>query len=97
MIDKGKKITIRSGFTVLELMVAVAVTALLATALLTISSQVLETQRLASEDLETNQVAQFVLDQYRKTCNVHFTKTMAMFGWQFAYLIQKKIASRGSA
>ena len=66
MIDKGKKITIRSGFTVLELMVPVAVTALLATALLTISSQVLETQRLASEDLETNQVAQFVLDQIQE-------------------------------
>jgi len=56
----------RAGFTVLELMVAVAVTALLATALLSISSRVLETQRLASEALETNQVAQFVLDQIQE-------------------------------
>ena len=60
------KFTKRAGFTVLELMVAVAVTALLATALLSISSRVLETQRLASEALETNQVAQFVFDQIQE-------------------------------
>ena len=60
------KFTKRAGFTVLELMVAVAVTALLATALLSISSRVLETQRLATEALETNQVAQFVLDQIQE-------------------------------
>ena len=56
----------QQGFTVLELMVAVAVTALLAAVLLNVSSQVLETQRLASGTLETNQVAQFALDRIQE-------------------------------
>ncbi len=56
----------KSGFTILELMVAVAVTAMLAGVMLTISTQVLETQRHASGDLETNQVAQFVLDRIQE-------------------------------
>ena len=46
-----------SGFTVLELLVAVSVTALLAGMLLNITSQVVSTQTQASSDLETNQVA----------------------------------------
>jgi prepilin-type N-terminal cleavage/methylation domain-containing protein len=63
---KGTECMDRKGFTVLELMVAVAVTALLAAILLNVSTQVLNTQRLASSDLETNQVAQFVLDQIQE-------------------------------
>jgi len=63
---RGTKTYGISGFTVLELMVAVAVTALLAGILLKVSTQVLETQRLATGDLETNQVAQFVLDRIQE-------------------------------
>lgn len=55
-----------SGFTVLELLVAVSVTALLAGMLLNITSQVVRTQTQASGDLETNQVAQFILDRIQE-------------------------------
>ena len=55
-----------SGFTVLELLVAVSVTALLAGMLLNITSQVVSTQTQASSDLETNQVAQFILDRIQE-------------------------------
>ena len=55
-----------SGFTILELLVAVSVTALLAAMLLNITSQVVSTQSQASGDLETNQVAQFVLDRIQQ-------------------------------
>ena len=55
-----------SGFTVLELLVAVSVTALLAGMLLNITSQVVGTQTQASGDLETNQVAQFILDRIQE-------------------------------
>ncbi len=55
-----------SGFTVLELLVAVSVTALLAGMLLNITSQVVSTQTQASGDLETNQVAQFILDRIQE-------------------------------
>jgi type II secretory pathway pseudopilin PulG len=51
------------AFTVLELLVALAVTAVLSGLLLTISVQVLNTQKQTSNDLETNQVAQLVLDR----------------------------------
>jgi prepilin-type N-terminal cleavage/methylation domain-containing protein len=61
-----KACKIKAGFTVLELMVAVAVTALLAAVLLNVSTQVLETQRIASGDLETNQIAQFALDRIQE-------------------------------
>lgn len=61
-----KACKIKAGFTVLELMVAVAVTALLAAVLLNVSTQVLETQRIASGDLETNQIAQFALDRMQE-------------------------------
>ena len=53
----------KRGFTVLELLVAVSVTALLAAMLFTITSQVVKTQTQSSGDLETNQVAQFILDR----------------------------------
>lgn len=56
----------KSGFTVLELLVAVSVTALLAGMLLNITSQVVSTQTQASGDLETNQVAQFILDRIQE-------------------------------
>ncbi len=54
------------GFTILELLVAVSVTALLAAMLLNITSQVVSTQTQASGDLETNQVAQYVLDRIQE-------------------------------
>jgi len=54
------------GFTILELLVAVSVTALLAAMLLNITSQVVTTQSQASGDLETNQVAQFILDRIQE-------------------------------
>jgi len=53
----------KEAFTVLELLVALAVTAVLSGLLLTISVQVLNTQKQSSNDLETNQVAQLVLDR----------------------------------
>ena len=55
-----------SGFTLLELLVAVSVTALLAAMLLNITSQVVTTQTEASGDLETNQAAQFILDRVQE-------------------------------
>ena len=61
-----KKKSFSSGFTVLELLVAVSVTALLAGMLLNITTQVVSTQTQASGDLETNQVAQFVLDRIQE-------------------------------
>ncbi len=54
------------GFTILELLVAVSVTALLAAMLLNITSQVVSTQTQASGDLETNQIAQFILDRVQE-------------------------------
>jgi type II secretory pathway pseudopilin PulG len=55
-----------SGFTVIELIVAVSVTALLSGLLLLISSQVLNTQTKSSSELETNEIAQFVLDKIQE-------------------------------
>jgi prepilin-type N-terminal cleavage/methylation domain-containing protein len=54
------------GFTLLELLVAVSVTALLAAMLLNITSQVVTSQTKASGDLETNQAAQFILDRVQE-------------------------------
>lgn len=54
------------GFTVLELIVAVSVTAVLSGMLLLISRQVLETQSVSSAELERNQIAHFVLDQIQE-------------------------------
>ena len=61
-----KKAPDQRGFTILELLVAVSVTALLAAMLLNITSQVVSTQTTASGDLETNQVAQFILDRVQE-------------------------------
>jgi prepilin-type N-terminal cleavage/methylation domain-containing protein len=60
------KLSKTHGFTLLELIVAVAVTGLLSGMLLTISSQVLNTQSKSSGQLETNLIAQSVLDQIQE-------------------------------
>lgn len=54
------------GFTVLELIVAVSVTAVLSGMLLLISNQVLETKSKSAAELERNQIAHFVLDQIQE-------------------------------
>ena len=54
------------GFTVLELLVAVAVTAMLGVMLLTISNQVINTHGRTTADLETNDVANYVLDRIQE-------------------------------
>jgi len=54
------------GFTTIELLVAIAVTAVLVGLLLSISTNVLTTQRQSSNSLETNQIAQFVLDRIQE-------------------------------
>jgi len=54
------------GFTTIELLVAIAVTAVLAGLLLNISTNILNTQRQSSNNLETNQIAQFVLDRIQE-------------------------------
>ncbi|MBN38728.1 MAG: hypothetical protein CMI29_09725 [Opitutae bacterium] len=73
------------GFTLLELLVAVAVTGLLAAMLLNITTQVLTTQTKATGELETNQAAQFILDRiqedlqcavYRNDGSVWFAATI---------------------
>ena len=73
------------GFSLLELLVAVAVTGLLAAMLLNITTQVLTTQTKATGQLETNQAAQFILDRiqedlqcavYRNDGNVWFAATI---------------------
>jgi prepilin-type N-terminal cleavage/methylation domain-containing protein len=56
----------KRGFTLLELLVAVSVTGLLAAMLLNITTQVLTTQTKAIGDLETNQAAQFILDRIQE-------------------------------
>lgn len=56
----------KKGFTVIELIVAVAVTAMLSGMLLLISNQVLETQSKSIAELERNQVAHFILDQIQE-------------------------------
>jgi len=64
----------KAAFTILELLVAVSVTALLAAMLLNITSQVVSTQTKASGDLETNQVAQFILDRIQEDLQCAFSK-----------------------
>ena len=56
----------KKGFTVLELLVAISVTALLAAMLFNITTQVSKTQAQSSADLETNQVAQYILDRIQE-------------------------------
>ena len=56
----------KRGFTVLELLVAISVTALLAAMLFNITTQVSKTQAQSSADLETNQIAQYILDRIQE-------------------------------
>ncbi|MBT4222924.1 MAG: prepilin-type N-terminal cleavage/methylation domain-containing protein, partial [Opitutae bacterium] len=64
--SKGALESRNRGFTMLELLVAVAVTAILATMLLTITRQVVVTHGQTSGNLETNQIANFVLDRIQE-------------------------------
>ena len=50
----------------MELLVAISVTALLAAMLFNITTQVSKTQAQSSADLETNQVAQYILDRIQE-------------------------------
>ena len=72
----------RKGFTLLELLVAVAVTGLLAALLLNITTQVVTTQTKATGDLETNQAAQFILDRIQEDLQSPFIETTETFGWR---------------
>lgn len=56
----------KRGFTTIELLVAITVTAILAGLLLSISTSVLNTQKQSSSSLESNQIAQFVLDRIQE-------------------------------
>ena len=73
----------RKGFTLLELLVAVAVTGLLAALLLNITTQVVTTQTKATGDLETNQAAQFILDRIQEDlqCAV-YRNDGSVCGWR---------------
>ncbi len=55
--------TLRRGFTVIELMVALVVTGILASMLLKISNDVLNTYNQTTGELESHLAARFVLDQ----------------------------------
>ena len=83
------------GFTVLELIVAVTVTAMLSGMLLLISNQVLETQSRASAELEHNQIAHFVLDQIQEDLQCALSAMTAMYGWLSDYWKTKVIAVHG--
>ena len=74
--------TNRKGFSLLELLVAVAVTAILAGMLFNITTQVMKTQTGSSADLETNQVAQFILDRIQEDLQCAVFKMTVMYGWQ---------------
>ena len=83
----------KKAFTVLELLVAVSVTALLAGMLLNITSQ--ETRRKRKHPvLETNQVAQFVLT-HSEDLHVQFSRMMEMYGWLQIYLIHQVTVGTG--
>lgn len=77
------------GFTLLELLVAVSVTALLAAMLFNITSQVVTTHGRASGDLETNQVAQFVLDQIQEDLQCALFKNDGNV-WMAASVLENK-------
>ncbi len=83
-----RKKSFSAGFTVLELLVAVSVTALLAGMLLNITSQVVSTQTQASGDLETNQVAQFVLDRIQEDLHCAIYRNDGNV-WMAATILQK--------
>ena len=74
--------TNRKGFSLLELLVAVAVTAILAGMLFNITSQVMKTQTESSADLETNQVLYLFSIASRRIYNVRFSKVTVMYGWR---------------
>ena len=87
---KEKGFTNQAGFTVLELMVAVAVTALLAAILQMSQLRFLILNgwpQLTSKPIRSLNLYSI---KYRKIYNVLFIETMAMFGWQSIYLIQKE-------
>ena len=81
-----------AGFTILELLVAVSVTALLATMLLNITSQVVTTQTEASGDLETNQVAQFILDRIQEDLQCAVSKNDGNVWMAIKLLLDEEIS-----
>ena len=94
------------GFTVIELLVAVSVTALLSGMLLLISTQVLETQTKSTSTIETNQIAQFVLDQvqedlqcalYRNDGNAWMAISLLNDNENSGYWVKPSISSNGKS
>ena len=81
-----------AGFTILELLVAVSVTALLATMLLNITSQVVTTQTEATGDLETNQVAQFILDRIQEDLQCAVSKNDGNVWMAIKLLLDEEIS-----
>ena len=95
----------KGGFTMLELLVAIAVTAILAGMLLTITKQVVVTHGQTSGSLETNEVANFILDRvqedlhcalYRNDGNVWMAATVegkssssSVSSWKKANALEK--------
>ena len=77
------------GFTVLELLVAVSVTAILAGMLLNITSQVVKTQTQASGDLETSQIAHFILDRIQEDLHCAVYKNDGNV-WMAASILEDK-------
>ena len=77
------------GFTVLELLVAVSVTAILAGMLLNITSQVVKTQTQASGDLETSQIAHFILDRMQEDLHCAVYKNDGNV-WMAASILEDK-------
>ena len=99
-------LTRTKGFTVIELLVAVSVTALLSGMLLLISTQVLETQSKSTSTIETNQIAQFVLDQvqedlqcalYRNDGNVWMTISLLDDNENSGSWVNPAISSNGKS
>ena len=99
-------LTRTKGFTVIELLVAVSVTALLSGMLLLISTQVLETQSKSTSTIETNQIAQFVLDQvqedlqcalYRNDGNVWMTISLLNDNENSGSWVNPVISSNGKS
>lgn len=78
----------------LELLVAVAVTAILATMLLTITRQVVVTHGQTSGNLETNQIANFVLDRIQE--DLHCALYRNDGGAWMAATISKDTSTSGS-
>ena len=66
--------TLRRGFTVIELMVALVVTGILASMLLKISNDVLNTYNQTTGELESHLAARFVLDQLAEDLQAAVTR-----------------------